>query len=211
MQRSTDVKNAELYIAVVAVVAVILGVVGSVYLEGGANVEESSIKTPKKIGEYTLTSEIKGSEAIESTRQLHVGSVEDIKDAVIAAYVNPSNKRVHLWIGSFVGEKDAFDGLERMVAAMRKSPQLGFTPENYTLNGMKIYVSLRAGSVHVFWAEGNNVLYLLFSETSVEDSLSITEQFISEYQTTVKTQMPAAAYTYPIIKNFILLNTGIGL
>ncbi|MFQ6134208.1 MAG: hypothetical protein ACE5KU_00135 [Nitrososphaerales archaeon] len=173
-------KNVGRY--VVALVAMLLAVASAVYFGYNIAPTDGAIEVPGTIGEFELVSAVKGREALESIRGLHVGSVEDIEDSAVAVYMNPSSRRLHLWVASFISEEDAEANIGRMVDAMQRQPEFGYTPKNHSLNGVKVYANLGEGKVDVFWAEENRLFYLLISEVSLEDSFSITREFMSEYR-----------------------------
>ncbi len=181
MRGMVALKSERLYF-VIALAVFILIASSAVYFRYNTEPIEGTITVPETIGEFKLVSSVEGREALESTKTLHVGSVEDIEDATIAVYMNPLSKRLSLWVASFISEEDAEANIGRMVDAMERQPEFGYTPKNHSLNGVQVYASLGEGKVDVFWVEENRLFYLLINEVSLEDSLSITREFISEYR-----------------------------
>jgi hypothetical protein len=165
-------------------VAVLLAVALAVYYTPENEATTSAENDiPLRFGSFQLVSTITGQEALTSVESMHIGSLGDIKDAVIATYRDTSSRTVQLWIADFQNSNVATTTLLRMVDAIKQYPEIGFSaPEKRSLNGIDVYVSNGAGGVNTFWAESNSVIYLLISQTSLNDALNSTQIFMNQYQ-----------------------------
>lgn len=151
-----------------------------VYSMSIESTDNNGIAVPESIGKYNLVSLVKGREAIESTKDLHVGSVEGIKDAVIATYMNLVSQRMFIWISSFETSDFSEGMIDRMVDAMLRQPQFGFNPVNHTVNGLEVYIVDRGNSIDIFWREDEIMIYFSINNVSIEDSISIVDSFIND-------------------------------
>jgi hypothetical protein len=166
-------------------IASILGIlifigIAIVYNQNLLSSEDNGIDVPESVGEYSLVSAIRGRDAIESTKNLHVGSVEEIETAVIATYMNLVSQRMILWISSFETTEYSKDMIERMVDAMIRQPEFGFNPINQTVNGVEMFIVDRQNSIDIFWREDEIMIYFSINNVSVEDSLYIVNSFINK-------------------------------
>jgi hypothetical protein len=151
-----------------------------VYDQNFISLNNEEIDIPENVGEYNLVSILRGNDAIESTKDLHVGSVDEINDAVIATYMNQVSRRMYLWISSFESSDYSENIIERMVDAMIRQPEFGFNPRNHTVNGLIMYITEREDSVDIFWVEDKIVSYFSISNSSVENSLRLVNIYINE-------------------------------
>jgi hypothetical protein len=172
-------KNKYMFIAFFLGTLVFIGIVfvsDQIFI----TLDNERIEVPEEVGEYNLVSMILGDDAIESTQDLHIGSVDEIQDAVIATYMNQASQRMYLWISSFESSDYSEEIIERMVDAMIRQPEFGFSPRNHTTNGLLMYIAERENSVDIFWVEDKIVSYFSISNLSVENSLRLVNLYINE-------------------------------
>jgi len=115
---------------------------------------------------------LEGQEAIEDTRQKHIGAIESVEDIAIVQY-GPAYHQIVLWITLYPSDDIAASENEKMADAMvRFGGNWKENLEEVSIGGKNVYRTTPNGDFHYFWAEGEYIFYVtipsIFQESTTE-------------------------------------------
>jgi hypothetical protein len=158
-----------LLIPLVVIGGIVLGYLSFSLMEQ----QNGGVELPERIGSFELVSRTTGDSARSQIEKMHFGSPGNIIEASIGAYQRGDGALLHLWLSAFSSTEEAEKSVEDMVLKMREYPELGFSPTQYMIDGRKVYLAVRGGGTHVFWAQGKVSCYLLLSSPDKEEALNL--------------------------------------